>query len=75
MSETVLFGKVKDPELVVWNFRGQMQGRMGGKREGLIEAYRRFWHLNLMARDRRELLRIPAWTRSFEFTKKELETN
>ena len=24
MSETVLFGKVKDPELVVGNFRGQL---------------------------------------------------
>ena len=30
MSETVLFGKVKDPELVVFNFRGQLQCRMGG---------------------------------------------
>ena len=30
MSNTVLFGKVKDPELVVFNFRGQLQCRMGG---------------------------------------------
>ena len=29
MSNTVLFGKVKDPELVVFNFRGQLQCRMG----------------------------------------------
>ena len=34
MSNTVLFGKVKVPELVVFNFRGQLQCRMGGKREG-----------------------------------------
>ena len=34
MSNTVLFGKVKDPELMVYNFRGQLQCRMGGKREG-----------------------------------------
>ena len=34
MSNTVLFGKVKDAELIVYNFRGQMQCRMGGKREG-----------------------------------------
>ena len=74
MSETVLFGKVKDPELVVWNFWGQLQCRMGGKPEGLIEVYRKFWHLNPVARDKRELLRIPAWSRSFELTKKELET-
>ena len=33
MSNTVLFGKVKDPELMVYNFRGQLQRRMGGKRE------------------------------------------
>ena len=33
-----------------------------------------FWNLNPVARDKREVLRIPAWTRSFEFTKKELET-
>ena len=25
MSNTVLFGKVKDPELVVYSFRGQLQ--------------------------------------------------
>ena len=34
MSNTVLFGKVKDPELVLYGFRGQLQCRMGGKREG-----------------------------------------
>ena len=27
-----------------------------------------------MTRDKREISRIPAWTRNFEFTKKELET-
>ena len=30
MSDTVLFGKVKDPDLMVFNFRGQLQCRMGG---------------------------------------------
>ena len=30
MSNTVLFGKMKDPELMVYNFRGQLQCRMGG---------------------------------------------
>ena len=74
MSETVLCGKEKDPELMVWNFRRQLQCRTGGKREGLIEAYRKFWHLNPVARDKRELLRILAWTRSFELSKNELET-
>ena len=33
MSETVLFGKVKDPELIVLNFRDQLLCIMGGKRE------------------------------------------
>ena len=37
MSDTVLFGKIKDPELVVFNFRGQLQCRMGGGREGPIK--------------------------------------
>ena len=45
MSNTVLFGKVKDPELVVFNFRGQLQCMMGGKREGHIETYPKFWNL------------------------------
>ena len=31
MSNAVLFGKVKDPELAVFNFRGQLQCRMGAK--------------------------------------------
>ena len=74
MSETVLFGKFKGPELVVCNFRGQLQCRMGGKRDGPIEVYHKFWNLNPLTRDKREVLRIPAWTNSFEFTKKELET-
>ena len=46
MSNTVLFGKVKDPELVMFNFRGQLQCRMGRKREGPIETYPKFWNLN-----------------------------
>ena len=29
MSDTVLFGKIKDPELLVFNFREQLQCRMG----------------------------------------------
>ena len=73
MSNTVLFGKVKDPELVVYSFRGQLQCRMGGKREGPIETYPKFWNLNPLTADGQEILRIPAWTKSFELVKKELE--
>ena len=61
MSDTVLLGKVKDPELVVFNFRGQLQCRMG------------FWNLKPLTADRREILRIPAWKGSFELVKRELE--
>ena len=61
MSDTVLFGKVKDPELMVLNFRGQLQCRMGGKRECPIEAYPMFWNLNPLAAYKHEILRIPAW--------------
>ena len=74
MIETVLFGKIKDPELIVRNFRGQLQCRMGRKREGSVEVYPKFWNLNPIAKDTREVLRIPAWTKSYEFTKRELET-
>ena len=73
MSSTVLFGKVKDPELVVYSFRGQLQCRMGGKCEGPIETYPKFWNLNPLTANGREILRIPAWTKSFELVKKELE--
>ena len=57
MSKTVLFGKVKDPELVVFNFRGQLQCRMGGKLEGPIETYPKFWKLKLLTADGQEILR------------------
>ena len=60
MSNTVLFGKVEDPELVVFNFRGQLQCRMGGKRKGPNETYPKFWNLNLLTADGQEILRIPA---------------
>ena len=73
MSNTVLFGKVKDPELIVYSFRGQLQCRMGGKREGPIETYPKFWNLNPLTANGREILRVPAWTKSFELVKKELE--
>ena len=46
----------------------------GGKREGPIEAYPKFWNLNPVARKTREVMRIPVWKKSFEFMKKELET-
>ena len=73
MSDTVLFGKVKDPELMVFNFRGQLQGRMGGNREGPIEVYPKFWSSNPLAGDKQEILRIPAWKGSFDLVKRELE--
>ena len=70
MSNTVLFGKVKDPELVVFNFWGQLQCRMKGKREGPIETYPKFWNLNSLTANGQEILRIPAWKKSFELVKK-----
>ena len=60
MSNTVLFGKVEDPKLVVYSFRGQLQCRMGGKREGPIETYPTFWNLNPLTTNEQEILRIPA---------------
>ena len=73
MSDTVLFGKVKGPELMVLSFRGQLQCRTGGKREGPIEAYPKFWNLNPVTGDKGEVLRIPAPKGSLELVKKELE--
>ena len=73
MSNTVLFGKVKDPELVVFNFRGQLQFRMGGKREGPIETYPKFWNLNPLTANGQEILRIPARKKSFDLVKRLLE--
>ena len=64
---------MKDAELIVYNFRGQLQCRMGGKREGPIETYPKFWNLNPLAADGREILRIPAWKDSFALVKRELE--
>ena len=68
-----IIGKVKDPELVGYNFRGQLQCRMGGKREGPIETYPKFWNLNPLTASGQEILRVPAWTKSFELVKRELE--
>ena len=46
---------------------------MGGKREGPIEMYPKFWNLNPLTADGREILRIPAWKDSFALVKRELE--
>ena len=61
MSNTALFGKVKDPELMIYSFRGQLQCRMGGKREGPIETLPKFWNLNPLT----------AWTRGLENSRME----
>ena len=47
--------------------------RMGGKREGPIETYPKFWNLNPLTASGQEILRIPAWRKSFELVKRELE--
>ena len=69
MSNTVRFGKVKDPELLVFNIRGQLQCSMRGMREGPIETYPKFWNLNPLTTDAQEILRFPAWKTSFGDTR------
>ena len=73
MSNTVIFGKVKDPELVVFNFRGNCSAGWGENVKGPIETYPKFWNLNPLTANGQEILRIPAWKKSFELVKKELE--
>ena len=46
---------------------------MGGKREGRIETYPKFWNLNPLTANGQEILRIPAWKKSFELVNRELE--
>ena len=81
MSNTVLFGKVKDPELIPRkipsersrdNFRGNCNAGWGGggKREIPIETYPNFWNLNPLTANGQEILRIPVWKNSFELVKK-----
>ena len=73
MSETVLFGEVKDPELIVLNFSSQLQCRMSGKRENPIEVYPKFWNLNPLEKQAGEILEIPTWMDAFDLIRKELE--
>ena len=46
---------------------------MGVKREGPVETYPKFWSLNPLTANGQDILRIPAWKKSFELVKKELE--
>ena len=73
MSETVLFGEVKDPELIVLNFSSQLQCRMSGKRENPIEVCPKFWNLNPLEKQAGEILEIPTWMDAFDLIRKELE--
>ena len=45
----------------------------GGKRKSPIEAYPKFWNLNPLPKNTREVLRIPARKYSFDFVKRKLE--
>ena len=58
----------------MFNFRGQLQCRMGGKREGPIETYPKFWNLNPLTANGKEILRIPAWKNSLPATIPEFPT-
>ena len=44
------------------------------KRMGFIEAFSKSWKLNPLANNTREVLRIPASKKSFDFVKNELDT-
>ena len=41
----------------------------GGKREGAIETYPKFWNLNTLTAEGQEIMRISAWKKSFELVK------
>ena len=45
----------------------------GGQARGPIETYPKFWNLNPLTTNGQEILRIPAWKKSFELVKRELE--
>ena len=75
VSETVLFGRVKVSELIVLKLRGQLQCRMGGKREDPIEAFPKIWNLNPLGKQTREVLRISTWLEAFDLMRKELDSD
>ena len=45
----------------------------GGKCEGPIETYPKFWNLNPLTASGQEILRLHAWKKSFDLVKRELE--
>ena len=69
----MLFGKRKDPELIVLNFMGQLQCSIGGKRQGPIEVYPKFWNLNLLEKQAGEILNKPDLMQAFNSIRKELQ--
>ena len=66
----MFFGIIKDPELILLNFRGQLQCRMSGKRQEPIEEYPN--NFNPLDRKAGEISKIPAWTETFELVRREL---
>ena len=38
-----------------------------------LKTYPKFWNLNPLTPDGQEILRVPAWKKSFELVKRELE--
>ena len=52
---------------------GTVTVQNGGKLEGPIKVYPKFWNLNPLAADKQEILKIPAWKESFDLVKRELE--
>ena len=73
MSETSTLREGKEPRSNSDQLQGSTEMQDKGERKGPIEVYSKFWNLNPIAKDTKEVLRIPAWTKSFKFTKKELE--
>ena len=58
---------------MVLNFRGKLQCKMGGKREGPIESEPMFRNLNPLQKQTRQVLKIPTWTEALDLTIREME--
>ena len=69
MSTIVMLGKIEDPEMIELNFRAQVEGRMGGKREGPIEAYPKLRKLELLEKGTGQFLCIHTWIETYKFVK------
>ena len=71
MSEDLLFAKISDPEMTVFNFDDHFRDRMGEVERRHIEVFPKLWNLRPYDKTNGEITRVPRLTAAYHKVREE----